>query len=186
MRNAVAYSMLAAALLAGPSLAGKENLTPSNADRIHVIAHIPLAGEPVVQLTSGVHWRRSYLYLVHGSGAPVTILDVTDPAKPKETGKLDVPEQEANGTMTAAVGTEVLLTSSVSTPTPQTVTIVNFADQAHPRVVQQFSGVTSVLKDRSRGIIYLTNPEGLWVLRLDPATDMELQKEYEKYVLYNR
>ena len=44
-------------------------------------------------------------------------------------------------------------------------------------MARQFSGVTSMLKDTSRGLVYLANAEGLWVLRLDPAADAELQKE---------
>ena len=186
MRNAVVYSMLAASLLAVPSLAGKDNPTPPNADRISVIGHFPLSGAPVVQIASGFHWRRSYLYLVRGAAGPVTILDVTDPSMPKETGKLDIPGQEASKRVSEAVGNEVLLTSSVSAPTPQTVTIMDFADRESPKVARQFSGVTSLMKDSSRGLVYLTNPEGLWVLRLDPAADVELQKQYEHYVLYNR
>ena len=35
-----------------------------------------------------------------------------------------------------------------------------------------------MLKDTSRGLIYLVNFDGLWVLRLEPATDIQLEKEY--------
>jgi hypothetical protein len=42
-----------------------------------------------------------------------------------------------------------------------------------------------MLKDTSRGLIYLVNSDGLWVLRLEPAADIQLQKAYEHYVLYN-
>jgi hypothetical protein len=65
------------------------------------------------------------------------------------------------------------------------VTILSFADPEHPAVARQFLGVTSMLKDTSRGLIYLVNSDGLWVLRVEPAADIELQKEYEHYVLYN-
>jgi len=67
----------------------------------------------------------------------------------------------------------------------QTVTVLSFADPEHPTVARQFSGVTFMLKDASRGLIYLVNSDGLWVLRVEPATDIQLQKEYEHYVLYN-
>ena len=42
-----------------------------------------------------------------------------------------------------------------------------------------------MLEDSSRGLIYLANTEGLWVLRPVPATDTELEKEYEEYILYS-
>jgi hypothetical protein len=40
----------------------------------------------------------------------------------------------------------------------------------------------SLLKDTSRGLIYLVNSDGLWVLRVESAADIELQKEYGHYV----
>lgn len=93
--------------------------------------------------------------------------------------------QEANGNVTTVVGNAVLVASSTSPPAPETVTILNFADSEHAKVARQFSGVTSMLKDTSRGLIYLANPEGLWVLRSAPAADTELEKEYGKYILYS-
>src|SRR5579862_3669014 len=78
MRKVISYPLLCAALLVtAPLLAGKDNQTPSGTDHIDVIAHIPLSGGPVVQLTSGTHWRRDYLYLGHGTVNAVTVLDVT-------------------------------------------------------------------------------------------------------------
>ncbi len=77
---------------------------------------------------------------------------------------------------------------SPSAPTQQalkqTVTVLSFADPEHPTVGRRFLGVTSMLKDTSRGLIYLVNSDGL-VLRVEPAADIQLQKEYEHYVLYN-
>lgn len=187
MRNVIPFSFLSGALLlAAPILAAKGGETTPGSDHIDVIAHFSLSGGPVVQLSSGVHWRRNYLYLSHGSGNPVTILDVTDPTTPKPSGTLDLPKQQADGNVSAAVGSAVLVSSSTAAPVPQTVTILSFADAEHPQVVQQFSQVTSMLKDPSRGLIYLTNPQGLWVLRLDPATDLQLQKDYDHYLRYYR
>ena len=139
-------------------------------------------------MTTGTHWRKYYLYVDHGPADPVTVLDITNPAAPVSAGQLDVPKQEAGGKLSTIVGTAALITSP-SEPTEQsinqTVTILSFADPEHPAVARQFLGVTSMLKDTSRGLIYLVNSDGLWVLRVEPAADIELQKEYEHYVLYN-
>ncbi len=187
MRNVIACALLCATLLAmAPLLTGKDNQTSSSTDHIDVIAHIPLSGEPVVQLTSGTHWRRDYLYLGRGTEKTVTVLDVTNPTVPKAVDTINLPTWQANENVSAVVGNAVLVTSSPSAPAPQTVTILSFADPEHPQVARQFSGVTSMLKDTSRGLIYITNSEGLWVLRLEPAADVELQKEYENYLLYYR
>jgi hypothetical protein len=192
MRNTRMYLMIVSVslLIGAPRLtaAGKGGSTPPEPDRIDVIAHFPLSAGIVTQLTTGTHWRKYYLYVDHGPAGPVTVLDVTNPAAPVPAGQLDVPKQEAGGKLSTIVGSAALITSP-SEPTErsidQTVTILSFADPEHPAVARQFLGVTSMLKDTSRGLIYLANSDGLWVLRVKPAADIELQKEYEHYVLYN-
>jgi hypothetical protein len=161
----------------------KEHASEPEADGIKVIAHRPVAGGPVLHLTMANHWRRTYLYLDQGGASPISILDVTNPATPKEMGQLDIPKGEADGDLSAVVGTVALLASPAAATPPQTVTIVNFADQEHPRVERQFAGVTAIVKQGE--FVYLANGDGLWVLQLVPARDAELEAEYEKYVLYN-
>lgn len=186
MQNAVHCALLGPALWAGstfPAAAKKLASTPES-DRIDVIAHLPLSGAPVVHLTADNHWRRDYLYVDQGSSSPVTILDVTNPAAPQPAGQLDIPKQEANGNLSAVVGTTALVASPASAPTRQTVTIMSFADPEHPKIEQHFAGVTAMLKQGS--LVYLANAQGLWVLRMTPATDEALKEQYQNYVLYNR
>jgi hypothetical protein len=185
--------ILGASLLVGiarPAAAEKGGFTPPAPDRIDVIAHFPLSGGPVTHLTVGAHWQNNYLYLDRGGESPVSILDVTNPAAPAAAGELDVPKEEAGGKLSAVVGTAALIASSPSAAaqqaTKQIVTILSFADPEHPTVVRQFPGVTAMLKDTSRDLIYLINSDGLWVLRVEPATDVQLEKQYARYVLYNR
>ena len=119
MRNVIACPLLCAALLTmAPLLAEKDNPTPSDKDHIDVIAHIPPSGGSIVQLTSGTHGRRNYLYLSHGTGKAVTILDVTDPTVPKAVDTLDLPTWQADGTVTAIVGNAMLVTSPASAGPP--------------------------------------------------------------------
>jgi hypothetical protein len=42
---------------------------------------------------------------------------------------------------------------------------VNTTDPANPQTIQTFSGVTSVVADNARGLIYLSNGDGLWVVQ---------------------
>jgi hypothetical protein len=191
MRNTRMYlAIIGVSLLtAVPRLTAAGKRASPGTDRIDVIAHFPLSGGAVTQLTTGTHWQKYYLYVDHSPTGPVTVLDVTNPAAPVSAGELDVPRPEAGGKLSTVVGNAALITSP-SEPTEQsinrTVTILSFADPEHPAVARQFPGVTSMLKDTSRGLVYLVNSDGLWVLRLEPATDMQLEKEYEHYVLYDR
>jgi hypothetical protein len=38
-------------------------------------------------------------------------------------------------------------------------------DPTNPQPIQTFSNVTSVVTDNARGVIYLSNGEGLWVVQ---------------------
>ena len=176
-------SILATALMgAAPLVAGS-----GGADRIAVIAQVLVPDGPVVQITAGTHRRRNFVYLRHGppGGSAITVLDVTDPTVPKAAANLDAPPPEALGSITAVVGNAVLVASPTSPQPPQTITILNFADLEHPKVARQFPGVTALLKDAGRGLIYLTDSKTLWVLHPDPATDIDLEKQYEHHVLYS-
>jgi hypothetical protein len=155
-------------------------------DRIDVIAHFPLSGGPVTQLTTGTHWQKNYLYLNNSPTGAVTIPDVTNPAAPAVAGELDVPPQEAHGSLRAVVGTAALVATPGSTPATrtatQTITVLSFVDPEHPTVAHQFSGVTAMLNDSSRGLIYLSNSDGLWVLRVKPGEDIQADKDYAQYL----
>ena len=186
MRNTVQLVIFGAVLLTGaPLVAAADKHVPASApDRIEVIGHLPLSDGPVVHLTLGDHWRRNYLYVDHGSTKPVAILDVTDAAAPKSAGQLDIPRPEAGGNLSAVVGTAALIASPPSAPAAQTMTIMSFADSEHPKIERQFDGVTAIVKDLPRGLVYLADANGLWVLHMQEAADVELQEQYRNYVLY--
>jgi hypothetical protein len=166
--------------------AANKTHAPADTDRIEVIAHYPLSGPPITRVSADSHWENRYLYLERATG-PATILDVTNPRDPKAAGQIDLPAQSANENINTVVGTAALLTSAPQAqPTqPETVTVLTFGDPEHPKVAHQFSGVTAMYKDESRGLIYLANPDGLWVLHLQPARDVAAEKAYLDHVLYN-
>jgi hypothetical protein len=157
-------------------------------DRISVIGHVPLRG-PATELAVASHWRKDFLYVIYGPTGPVTVFDVTNPAAPVAVSQLEVPKQAVGGEVNAIVGTAAVVTTSpnqASTPVKtRTVTVLSFADPERPVVTRQFSGVTAILKDPHRGLIYLTNGEGLWLLQGQPGADKELEQEYDHYVLYS-
>jgi len=188
MRNPVDLALVGIVLWAGaPFLAAANNPNPNpEPDRIAIMSRLPLSGRPVVQLTLGSHWQRNYLYISRGGAEPVAVLDVTDAASPKEAGQLDLPRQKADGTISAVVGTAALIASPAPPPLTQTVTILSFADPEHPTIVREFEGVTAMINDPSRGLVYLADAKGIWVLHLEPATDEPLEEQYRQYILYNR
>ena len=58
--------------------------------------------------------------------------------------------------------------STASSPT-RSVGLLDVNDPENPRTLRTFDGVSSVLFDTGRNLIYLTNAEGLWILSLNIA-----------------
>ena len=42
--------------------------------------------------------------------------------------------------------------------------MLDLSDPANPKTLQTFDGVTSILADDGRRLIYITNGDGLWIL----------------------
>jgi hypothetical protein len=177
-----------AALTAIPGLEAKSmpktNATPQ--DRIDIMANLAVTGGPVTRITMTQHYSRSYLYVEHASRS-LTLVDVTDARHPSIVANMDLPSTES-GLVMAAAGDAALVSSEVSSaaaPATKTMSIVSFADPTHPQTVKQFVNVTSTASDERRGLIFLANGDGLWILHRNPAEDPEVQQRYAHEVLYN-
>ena len=141
-----------------------------------VIAHLPLSGT-VRQMYLQREGRRRYLYVQQPSQQGFTVVDVTKPAKPKTVSHvpqenlitvssgLAIAEQPQGS---ATVGTSSAAGRSEGTrgggSVPETVRVLDVSDPAHPQTVQTFTGVTNILPDDARGLIFLANGDGIWIL----------------------
>jgi len=158
-------------------------------DRIDILANLTVSGGPVTRVTMTQHYSRSYLYVEHASKT-LTLIDVTDARHPAVLANLELPVNEAGSILTAA-GETALVSSDTAQPAtaarsaaPRTMTIVNFADPVHPQTVKQFANVTCTAMDERRGLIFVANDEGFWILHRNPAEDPAVQEEYTRQVLY--
>jgi hypothetical protein len=150
-------------------------------DHFDIVSHLPDSDGPATRFTVTRHVNRSYLYVEHASHA-LRLFDVTDATHPKDLGL------SASGTVFAAAGDAALISSDndgIATPKEKSLTIVSFADPAHPQAIRQFNKVTCTAVDEARGLVFIANDEGLWILHRNPADDRELQERYAHDVLYN-
>ncbi len=169
----------------GPRVLARKALAkdaPQNNDQIEVISHIPFDGAGVTQLTTGEHWRRNYLYL--NSAGKITVVDVTNGARPSITSEY---HHTPAAQVQVVVGSAALLgDTQPATHVPSSISVMSFANPAEPTVVRQFTKVTGFLIDSRRGLIYIVNNEGLWILNEKPGRDLELEKQYDHELMYNR
>ncbi len=139
-----------------------------------VIAHLTLESPPGNQMVLQRIGDKHYLYIQQAGKQGFVIVNVSKPQYPSfvnrqakandatagslrmvgsDVGVAEVPDKSAKGTIQSGPSST------------ETVKILDLTDPAHPKVLQTFKNVTSILGDGARGIIYLANDEGLWVLK---------------------
>jgi hypothetical protein len=141
-----------------------------------VIAHVPLPGGSTQQMFLQQVGRREYLYLQQASSQGLTLIDVSKPAKPKVVTHVprenltlvtsglaiaEAPGSKAAGSSGADENAEGTRGGGSAS---EQIRVLDVSDPAHPRTVQNFSGVTSILPDDARGLIYVANGDGIWIL----------------------
>ena len=139
-----------------------------------VIAHLPLKEAPGSEMLLQTKGDKQYLYVQKASKQGFTVIDVTKPSVPSlvnaassssdpTAGKLEMVSPDVALAEVPDKNSKGVIRNS-DNPT-ETVKILDLSDPAHPKVLQTFTGVTSTLQDPTRGLIYLANNDGLWILR---------------------
>ncbi|MGA7624553.1 MAG: hypothetical protein WB630_05365 [Candidatus Acidiferrales bacterium] len=162
-------------LVVVPCAFAKSGGAKSSDEPATVIAHIVLPGAPPTQILLQQQKGKQYLYLVRSSRKGFTVVDVTKPSEPNLIKRVAWPDGGSAGSLELVGGTlglaEGSSARSVSMPAesyPKTIELLDLSDPANPRTVQSFSGVTSVLTDEARRLIYITNSDGLWIVKRRP------------------
>ncbi len=184
--------VLAAMIAIAPVASAKTKTHKSDAaqpqDSIEVVGHIPPANHPVTNFVSTQHYSSYYLYAEHESGQEITLIDVTKTSRPLVLADVPYSGLGASGSLVAVAGTAALVSSEMSDPPqapPQSLKIMDFSDPQHPKVAREFSGVTAVGRDNQRGLVFVANPEGIWILQRHFAEDPDVEAAYAKHVLYD-
>lgn len=169
-----------AALVAGAS----EETTAKPTDvPATVIAHLPLPQASGTQMLLQRENGKHYLYVQQAGKQGFMVVDVSNPEKPSLLKRTAESNQSTSGNLDI-VSSDVAIaeapektpaTLSSSTHPTETVRVLDLSDPHNPKTLETFTKVTSILPDGGHGLIYLTNNEGLWVLRyshpwlLEPA-----------------
>ena len=112
------------------------------------------------------------------------VVDVTKPDQP-DLLKKTVDSSQANANI-KMVGPDVAIAEAPEkTPTTltssrrstETVRLLDLSDPQNPKTLETFTKVTSLLPDGGHGLIYLTNNDGLWILRYTHPSRFEPAKK---------
>jgi LVIVD repeat len=159
-----------------PSADAKHRAANPSEQPAIVVAHLALSGSSTSQMDLHENGDKQYLYISANSNEGVTVVDVTNPGQPKVIKRLAWPNEASTGRLqmvssglALAEGPDNDSMAADPPPSTRTVKVLDLSDPANPRAVLSFSGVTSTLDDEARSLVYITNREGLWILRNNQA-----------------
>jgi hypothetical protein len=139
-----------------------------------IVGHVVLSGKTTRQMFLQQQGRRAYLYVRQASQQGYTVFDVTKPERPKLLNQVS----QRNLTMLDS-GLAISETPDAASPSrstgdvgrnqggggaPESVRMLDVSNPAHPKTVQTFEGVTSIVRDDARSLIYVANGDGIWIL----------------------
>jgi hypothetical protein len=134
-----------------------------------VLAHITVPGSPATEMRLQEENGHEYLYLVRSSGTGFTVVDVTKPHQPSVVKKVTLPAGTSANDLVTAGGnlaiTQGSTSKNISRATPDSIQLFDTSDPANPRLLQHFNGVSSVLVEDGRHLVYIATNHGLYIVR---------------------
>jgi len=180
------HGLLALSLLALPAtlLCATEQPKPTDVPAI-VIAHLVLPQPTGSQMLLQREEGKQYLYVQQASKQGFMIVDVSKPEQPSLLKRTADQNQSTSGNLEMVSPNVAIAEAPEKTPTTltnsshptETVRLLDLSDPANPKTLETFTKVTSLLPDGAHGLIYLTNDQGLWVLRYNRPGRFEPEKK---------
>jgi hypothetical protein len=185
--RALSIRALASSLLLLPALLANASDQPAPKPTdvpATVIAHLPLPQATGNQMLLQKEKGKVYLYIQQAAKQGFMIVDVSRPELPALLKRTAESNQATSGNLEmvspeiaiaeAPEKTSTTLTSN-SHPT-ETVRVLDLSDPKNPKTLETFNKVNSLLPDGGHGLIYLTNNDGLYVLRYSHPSRFEPAK----------
>lgn len=184
LRNVVlGWSVLA---LAGVLAGASEQPAPKPTDvPATVIAHLPLPQATGSQMLLQKEKGKQYLYVQQAAKQGFMIVDVSKPEEPSLLKRTAESNQSTSGNLAMVSPDVAIAEAPEKTPTTltsnshptETVRVLDLSDPANPKTLETFNKVTSLLPDGGHGLIYLTNNDGLYILRYNHPSRFEPAKK---------
>jgi hypothetical protein len=175
IRTLICVVLAVAALSSSPGADASDSDSYPSYLEAKVIAHLPLSGG-IRRMFLQQEGRRQFLYVQRPSQQGVAVIDITKPERPKMVNQVplenltmvnfglaifETPENSAPvGASLATGNAEGRHGSGVL----ESVRVLDVSDPAHPRTVQNFDGVTSILQDSAQNLLYVANGDGVWIV----------------------
>lgn len=183
-RSAVRTSLLACLLLSVVAFATDHSSSKPTEVPATVIAHLPLPQATGSQMLLQKEHGKQYLYIQQAAKQGFMVLDVTRPDSPSLLKKTAASNQATSGNLEMVSPDVAIAEAPEKTPDTltsnahptETVRVLDLSDPNNPKTLETFNKVTGILPDGGHGLLYLTNNDGLWVLRYNHPSRLEPAK----------
>jgi hypothetical protein len=150
-----------------------------------VIAHLPLPQATGSQMLLQKENGKQYLYVQQAAKQGFMVVDVSKPELPSLLKRTAESNQATAGNLQVVSPDVAIAEAPEKTPTTltssthptETVRVLDLSDPSNPKTLETFNKVTSLLPDGGHGLIYLTNNDGLWILRYNHPSRFEPAKK---------
>ncbi|HXO04400.1 MAG TPA: hypothetical protein VN884_02090 [Candidatus Sulfotelmatobacter sp.] len=158
-----AIAIIVVGIASTPAVNAKPKSKTADGNPANVVAHVVLSGGPVTRMLLVKKNGKEFLLLGLDSATRVAILDVSEPKQPR-----------AIDTAPGAAGTSATELKLIA----DTLTLFGTSDAevtgaSEPKEVRSLSGVTAFMKDKGHGLIYVTNGDGLWIVKTKQKADAD-------------
>jgi hypothetical protein len=158
-----ALAIVAIGIAAALTLNAKANSIKKANSPENVVAHVELSGRPVTRMLLVKNKGKEYLLLGLDSPSGVALFDVS---KPNQAHTIDIAAGAAGATVTELkIVADTLRIFGASE--------AEGAASSEPKEIHSLSGVTAFLKDKTHGLIYATNGDGLWIVKTLQRADAD-------------
>jgi hypothetical protein len=137
-----------------------------------VVAHLRLSDKGARRMFLRQDGKTQYLYVQRPSQPGFTVIDVTNPERPKVVSRVPLETRTVMGSGLVIIETPDSRAAGASFPeqgfrgdetVPESVHVLEISNSAPP-VIPTIDGITSVLQDPARNLIYVVNGDGVWIL----------------------
>jgi hypothetical protein len=150
-----------------------------------VIAHLTLPQATGSQMLLQKENGKQYLYVQQVSKQGFMVVDVSKPEKPNLLKRTAESNQATSGNLEMVSPDVAIAEAPEKTPTTlsssshptETVRVLDLSDPRNPKTLETFTKVTSLLPDGGHSLLYVTNNEGLWILRYNHPSLLEPAKK---------
>lgn len=127
---------------------------------------------------------KQYLYIQQAGKRGFMVVDVSKPEEPNLLKRTAESNQSTSGNL-EMVGPDIAIAEAPEkTPTTltsgshptETVRVLDLSDPHNPKTLETFNKVTAILPDGGHGLLFLTNNDGLWILRYNHPSRLEPAK----------